>query len=120
MVVASPLVAALAATAAVLLILFFVGLSILGRGPSGQQTTLTSATELISQGRVAQATLLDQDAALALRTLSGEALWATYPHRTPIRGRCSLSFSASTFRLGGPPVGRRRVCTPRSSSCCRS
>ena len=79
MVVASPLVAALAATAAVLLILFFVGLSILGHGPSGQQTNLTSATELISQGRVARATLLDQDTALELRTLSGENLWASYP-----------------------------------------
>jgi cell division protease FtsH len=78
-VAASPLVAGLAATAAILLVLFFVGLSILGRPPAGQETTLTSATELISQGRVARARLLDQDAALTLRTLSGEDLWAAYP-----------------------------------------
>ena len=78
-VAASPLVAALAGTAAVLLILFFVGLSILGRSPAGARTTLTNATELISQGRVTQATLLDQDASLLLRTQSGQTLWATYP-----------------------------------------
>jgi len=85
-VVASPLLAGLAATAAVLLILFFVGLSLLGRSPAGQQTTLTHATELISQGRVAQAALLDQDAAITLRTLSGEKLWANYPSSNSYTG----------------------------------
>jgi cell division protease FtsH len=79
MVVASPLVAGLAAVAAVLLILFFVGLSILGRPPAGTQTTLTNATELISRGSVAQADLLDQNSALTFRTQSGEQLWAAYP-----------------------------------------
>jgi cell division protease FtsH len=79
LVVASPLVAGLAAVAAVLLILFFVGLSILGRPPAGEQTTLTNATELISDGSVTQASLLDQDTALTLSTQSGEKLWAAYP-----------------------------------------
>jgi cell division protease FtsH len=85
-VVASPLVVGLAATAAVLLILFFVGLSILGRPPSGQETTLTSATELISQGRVVKATVLDQDAALTLQTQAGESLWANYPSSNSYTG----------------------------------
>ena len=86
MVVASPMVAALAATAAILLILFFVGLSLIGRSPSGQQTSLTNATELISKGSVAQATVLDQDAALTLRTLDGENLWASYPSSNSYTG----------------------------------
>jgi cell division protease FtsH len=78
-VVASPLVAGLAATAAALLILFFAGLSILGHPPAGTQTTLTNATELISRGSVAQADLLDQNSALTFRTQGGEQLWAAYP-----------------------------------------
>ncbi len=85
-VTASPLLAGLAGTAAVLLILFFVGLSLIGRSPTGRETTLTNATELISQGRVSQATLLDQDAAITLRTLSGEKLWANYPSSNSYTG----------------------------------
>jgi cell division protease FtsH len=86
LVIASPLVVALAGTAAVLLILFFVGLSLLGRSPTGQQTTLTNATELISQGRVVQATMLDEDTAVTLRTQSGETLWAAYPSSNSYTG----------------------------------
>jgi cell division protease FtsH len=83
---ASPLVAGLAATAALLLILFFVGLSIIQRPPAGRQITLTSATELISEGRAADAKLFDQDASLELQTLSGEQLWASYPQSDSYTG----------------------------------
>jgi cell division protease FtsH len=86
-VTASPLLAGLAGTAAVLLILFFVGLSIVERSPSGRQITLSSATELIStRGRVADATLLDQDSSLELRTQTGEKLWASYPQSDSYTG----------------------------------
>ena len=85
-VTASPLLSGLAATAVLLLVLFFVGLSIIAPHSAGQQTTLSGATELISQGRVTQATLLDQDARMELRTDSGQALWATYPHSDSYTG----------------------------------
>jgi cell division protease FtsH len=86
MVRASPLLAALAATALLLLILFFVGLSIIARPPAGKETTLTNATELISQGRVADATLLDQNSSLELRTLDGKEVWANYPQSNSYTG----------------------------------
>jgi cell division protease FtsH len=85
-VAASPLLVGLAGTAVLLLILFFVGLSLLGGSPTGQQTTLTNATELISQGHVVQATMLDEDTALTLRTQSGESLWAAYPSSNSYTG----------------------------------
>ncbi|HEV7936460.1 MAG TPA: ATP-dependent zinc metalloprotease FtsH [Solirubrobacteraceae bacterium] len=82
----SPLLAGLAATAVLLVVLFFVGLSIIGPHSTGQQTTLTNATELISDGQATQATLLDQDAQLELRTDNGQALWASYPHSDSYTG----------------------------------
>jgi cell division protease FtsH len=82
----SPLLTGLAATAVLLLVLFFVGLSIIAPHSAGQQTTLTNATELISDGQVTQATLLDQDARLELRTDNGQALWASYPHSDSYTG----------------------------------
>ena len=82
----SPLLSGLAATAVLLVVLFFVGLSIIGPHAGGQETTLTNATELISRGRVTQATLLDQDSQLELRTSSGQSLWATYPHSDSYTG----------------------------------
>ena len=85
-VTASPLLSGLAATAVLLLVLFFVGLSNIAPHSTGQQTTLTNATELISQGRVTQATLLDQDARMELRTGNGQALWASYPHSDSYTG----------------------------------
>ncbi len=85
-VVASPLLAALAAMAAILLVLFFVGLSIIAPHSRGKETPLTHATELISGGQVAQATLLDQDSRLELVTRSGERLWAAYPHSDSYTG----------------------------------
>jgi cell division protease FtsH len=82
----SPLLSGLAATAVLLVVLFFVGLSIIGPHAAGGETTLTNATELISRGRVTQATLLDQDSQLELRTNSGQSLWATYPHSDSYTG----------------------------------
>jgi cell division protease FtsH len=82
----SPLLTGLAATAVLLLVLFFVGLSIIAPHSAGQQTTLTNATELISDGQATQATLLDQDARLELRTENGQALWASYPHSDSYTG----------------------------------
>ena len=69
-VAASPLLAGLLATAGVLVVLFFVGLSILAPHSPGRQVTLTTATELIANGGVTKATLRDQDARLELRAAS--------------------------------------------------
>jgi cell division protease FtsH len=82
----SPLTAGLAATAALLLMLFFLGLSIISPHPSGKQTALSNATTLIAGGQATQAVLLDQDAQLELRTRSGEELWAAYPHSDSYTG----------------------------------
>ncbi|HTC59112.1 MAG TPA: ATP-dependent zinc metalloprotease FtsH [Solirubrobacteraceae bacterium] len=82
----SPLLTGLAATAVLLVILFFVGLSIIAPHSAGQQTTLTNATELISHGQATRATLLDVDAQLELRTNNGQAVWATYPHSDSYTG----------------------------------
>jgi len=82
----SPILVGLACTAAVLLILFFVGLSILGRSPAGKQITLTYATELISVRDVTAAKLLDQDSSLELITKSGQQLWTNYPHSDSYTG----------------------------------
>jgi cell division protease FtsH len=79
-VAASPLLAGLAGTACVLLILFFVGLAVIAPHSSGKQINLTDATELISAGQVTEARLLDQDARLELDTRNGQKLWAAYPH----------------------------------------
>jgi cell division protease FtsH len=82
----SPLLSGLAATAVVLLVLFFLGLSTIAPHSTGQETTLTNATELIAQGQASRVTLLDQDARLELRTGSGQALWASYPHSDSYTG----------------------------------
>ena len=83
---ASPLMAGLLATAALLLVLFFVGLGAIAPHSRGQQVTLTSATELVSRRQVASATLLDQDARLQLRLFGGQQVWAAYPHADPYTG----------------------------------
>ena len=77
---ASPLLAALAATAVVLLTLFFLGLSIIAPHSPGKETSLTNATELVKQGQTTSATMLDQDARLELHTTTGQLVWANYPH----------------------------------------
>ena len=83
---ASPLMAGLLATAALLLVLFFVGLGAIAPHSRGRQVTLTSATELVSHRQVASATLLDQDARLQLRLFGGQQVWAAYPHADPYTG----------------------------------
>jgi cell division protease FtsH len=85
-IVGSPLMAGLAGTATLLVILFFVGLSVISPHPNGRQTSLSNATALISGGQVEQAVLRDQDARLELRTLGGQELWATYPHADSYTG----------------------------------
>ena len=79
-VVTSPLLSGLAAMAAVLLALFFIGLTLIAPHQVGRQTSLTNATNLISRGQVAEASLRDQDAHLELRTTTGQREWAAYPH----------------------------------------
>ncbi|HEY2437228.1 MAG TPA: ATP-dependent metallopeptidase FtsH/Yme1/Tma family protein, partial [Solirubrobacteraceae bacterium] len=71
----------LMAMAVTLLVLFFVGLSILSPASPGRQVTFSEATSLIStSGAVQQATLRDQDARLELTTSNGQQLWTSYPH----------------------------------------
>jgi len=75
------LLAGIAATAATLLVLFFVGLSILSPSSPGQEVRFSDATSLIAtRGALQQATLRDQDARLELTTATGQRLWASYPH----------------------------------------
>jgi cell division protease FtsH len=83
---ASPLLVGLGVTAALLVALFFIGLSLVGPQSPGQEITLTNATELISHGHVARATLLDQDAQLVLHGYSGQQQWASYPHSDSYTG----------------------------------
>ncbi|MFZ2051732.1 MAG: ATP-dependent zinc metalloprotease FtsH [Solirubrobacteraceae bacterium] len=82
----SPMTTGLAATAALLLVLFFLGLSIISPHPAGKQTSLSNATVLISSGQATRAVLLDQDAQLELRTSGGEELWAAYPQADSYTG----------------------------------
>ena len=89
--------AGLAATAVVLLVLFFVGLSISAPHSVGKQINLTSATELISQGRVAQATLLRPGRALELRTDGGRRSGRPTRTRTPTRAPCLRCCSTSRY-----------------------
>jgi len=75
------LLAAIGAMAATLLVLFFVGLSILSPGSPGSEIRFSDATTLIAtRGAVQQATLRDQDERLELTTSSGQQVWASYPH----------------------------------------
>jgi hypothetical protein len=80
-VASNALSAGIAATAATLLVLFFVGLSILSPSSPGQEVRFSDATSLIAtRGALQQATLRDQDARLELTTSTGQRLWASYPH----------------------------------------
>jgi cell division protease FtsH len=86
-VIAKPLLTGLAGTAVLLLVLFFVGLSVIAPSANGRQTTLTNAVALISQGQAKQVTLRDQDARIELRTGVGQQLWAAYPHADSYTGQ---------------------------------
>jgi cell division protease FtsH len=73
----------LATLAATLLILFFVGLSILAPKSQGRQVEWSTAWSLIhTKGAVQHATLRDEDTRLELVTRSGQ-LWTAYPHADP-------------------------------------
>jgi cell division protease FtsH len=64
---------------AILIVLFFVGLSELAPSASGQERPLTMAVNFIKQGRIAKAELLDFDDQLQLTTKCRTELWASYP-----------------------------------------
>src|SRR5262249_2263690 len=65
----------LALIATALIALFFVGLSQISPHSPGNETRLSNATALISQGSVRQAVLRDQDSRLELTTSSGKRFW---------------------------------------------
>jgi cell division protease FtsH len=78
------LMAGLASAAAILLVLFFIGLSILSPSSPGKQVMFSTAESLIeTSGAVTQATLLDQDARLELTESTGAQVWTAYPHADP-------------------------------------
>ena len=87
----NPLLAGLGAMAAVLLLMFFIGLTIIAPHARGTETSLSGATQLIQKNRVAQATLRDQDSRVELATTDGRLLWATYPHADSYTGRLLTS-----------------------------
>jgi cell division protease FtsH len=75
-----PLMFGLATTAALLLALFFIGVSILTPSTPGTSISFSQAENLIStRGAVQQATMYDQDARLGLLTASGQQYWTAYP-----------------------------------------
>jgi len=79
--VGNALIVGLASMAAVMMALFFIGLSMLSPSSPGREVPLSDATSLIAtKGALSTATLRDQDARLELRTFSGDRLWASYPH----------------------------------------
>ena len=70
----------LASMAVLLLVLFFIGLSILSPSTPGTSISFSQAENLISTpGQVQQATIYDQDARLALVTSNGTQYWTAYP-----------------------------------------
>ena len=71
----------LATTAVLLIVLFFVGVTILTPHTAGQEVEFSKVTTLISTpGAVQQATLYDQDARIQLITANGQKIWTAYPH----------------------------------------
>jgi cell division protease FtsH len=65
--------------ALVLIVLFFVGLSVLQPSSPGHKTTLSNVRALINDGRVRVAVLKDQDKRIEILTSGGRALWSPYP-----------------------------------------
>jgi cell division protease FtsH len=76
-----PLMLGLAVTAATLLLLFFIGITILTPKSPGTSVQFSQAENLISTpGAVTQATILDQDARLELLlSANGQHVWTAYP-----------------------------------------
>src|ERR1700745_1186232 len=73
---------ALAGSALTLMIIFFIGLSILSPGTPGQEIPRSQAQAQITATppTVRQVTLRDQDARMELVTTDGRQEWAAYPH----------------------------------------
>jgi cell division protease FtsH len=82
----NPLAVGLATMAATLLILFFIGLSILSPNSRGRQIQYSDAINLIDLGLVEHATLLDQDSRVELQTTQAGYMWTAYPHSDAITG----------------------------------
>ena len=82
------LLVSLAASAVLLIVLFFFGLASTQPDSPGRQIPLSEAIGLVSSKEkpVAKATLRDQDAHLELTTVGGEQLWAAYPHSDAYTG----------------------------------
>jgi cell division protease FtsH len=70
----------LLALAAILITLFFVGLSIIAPSPVGREIPLSSSIRMIQNHDVRSARLLDQDSQLELVGLGGNQYWSAYPH----------------------------------------
>jgi cell division protease FtsH len=70
----------LLALAAILITLFFVGLSIIGPHPVGKELPLSTSVRLINKHDIRSARLLDQDSRMELVTLGGSEYWSAYPH----------------------------------------
>src|SRR5262249_24380095 len=74
------LLATFLSLALILIALFFIGLHKIGPSSSGQETTLSNTLTLVDEGRVTEATLLDQDSRLVYLTKAGKRFWTAYPH----------------------------------------
>jgi cell division protease FtsH len=75
-----PLMFGLGTTAALLLLLFFIGISILSPSTPGTEIEFSQAENLISTQAVQQATILDQDSRLELLlNQNGQQVWTGYP-----------------------------------------
>jgi cell division protease FtsH len=75
----------LAGSAAVLMIIFFIGISILAPGSPGRQIPLSTAEAQITANKPAnptleRVTLRDQDSRIELITATGQQEWSAYPH----------------------------------------
>jgi cell division protease FtsH len=80
-VASNPLKFGLAAMAAILLALFFIGLAILSPRSPGSEIQFSKAASLVSTpGAVTQATLRDQDSHLELTLSNEQQVWTAYPH----------------------------------------
>ena len=78
------LLVSLASTVVVLLILFFVGLSIIAPHSPGKQVQFSTATAMIqAPGEVQHATLLDVDSRLEMQLDGGSQVWTAYPANGP-------------------------------------
>ena len=85
-----PLATGLITTAALLIVLFLVGLTIIAPHSPGREVSLTGAVSLVNRNDVTEAKLLDQDSRLELRTTTGSQLWANYPHSDTYTGNLLL------------------------------